>query len=175
MNYTDVGHLTSDADEGEDKMELAIKREKRKACEIADHYAKVFEEDSKKLNIIPPDVICKATAHIKEQIDLVKLLEKKGYTYKTKDGIYFDTSKLKEYGKLAKLKKEGLEAGKRIEMGDKKNKTDFALWKFSEKPGVRQQEWDLIEELKVTDKEYEKLKNISKKNKSIEILEVKDV
>ncbi|GAJ19370.1 unnamed protein product, partial [marine sediment metagenome] len=83
-----------------------------------------------------PNVWCKATEHIKEQIELIKKLEKKNYTYKTSDGIYFDTSKLKDYGKLAKLDIKGLKAGKRIGIGEKKNKTDFALWKFSEKPGI---------------------------------------
>jgi cysteinyl-tRNA synthetase len=141
MNVTDVGHLTSDADEGEDKMEKAVSREHKTAKEIADYYLKVFREDLGKLNIIEPNIWCKATEHIKEQIELIKKLEEKGYTYKTSDGIYFDTSKLKDYGKIALLNAENLKAGKRIEMGEKKNKTDFALWKFSEKPGERQQEW----------------------------------
>lgn len=142
MNYTDVGHLTSDADEGEDKMEKAAAREGKSAGEIAHFYASAFERDCKKLNILRPDFICKATEHIKEQIELIKTLQEKGYTYQTSDGIYFDTSLLDDYGKLARLKVENLEAGKRVEMGEKKNKTDFALWKFSEKPGLRQQEWD---------------------------------
>ena len=141
MNITDVGHLTSDADEGEDKIEKAAAKEGKTAEEIANYYWKIFREDFKKLNIIEPDIWCKATEHIKEQIELIKKLEKKGYTYKTSDGIYFDTSKLKDYGKLAKLKIEKLKAGARIDIGEKKNKTDFALWKFSEKPGERQQEW----------------------------------
>ncbi|MFH0803809.1 MAG: cysteine--tRNA ligase [Candidatus Tagabacteria bacterium] len=141
MNITDVGHLTSNADEGEDKMEMAAKKEGKKAGDIADYYWKIFREDFKKLNIIEPDIWSKATEHIKEQIELIKKLEKRGYTYKTNDGIYFDTSKLKDYGKLARLKKEGLEAGKRIKMRDKRNKTDFALWKFSPEAGKRQQEW----------------------------------
>jgi len=141
MNVTDVGHLTSNEDAGEDKMEAAAKKEHRKASEIAYYYWKIFRQDFKKLNIIEPDVWCKATEHIKEQIGLIKTLERKRYTYKTSDGIYFDTSKVKDYGKLALLKIEGLEAGKRIELGEKRNKTDFALWKFSEKPGERQQEW----------------------------------
>lgn len=142
MNVTDVGHLTSDADEGEDKMEKAALKEGKKAEDIANFYLKVFREDMKKLNIIEPDVWCKATEHIKEQIELIQKLEKKGYTYKTADGIYFDTSKFKDYGKLALLNIEGLRAGKRIDMGEKKNKTDFALWKFSEEAGKRQQEWE---------------------------------
>jgi cysteinyl-tRNA synthetase len=141
MNVTDVGHLTSDSDTGEDKIEEAAKREHKKARDIAEYYLNIFKQDFKKLNILEPDIWCKATEHIKEQIEFIKELEKKGFTYKTSDGIYFNTSKLKDYGKLAKLNVGGLQAGKRIELGEKKNKTDFALWKFSEKPGVRQQEW----------------------------------
>jgi cysteinyl-tRNA synthetase len=141
MNVTDVGHLTSDSDSGEDKMEKAAAKEGKKAEDIANYYWQVFKSDFKKLNISEPDIWCKATEHINEQIELVKKLEAKGFTYRTADGIYFDTSKLKDYGKLARLKIEGLEAGTRIEMKDKKNPTDFALWKFSESPGKRQQEW----------------------------------
>lgn len=141
INVTDVGHLTSDADEGEDKMEKAAKREGKTAQEIANHYWKLFREDFKKLNIEEPNIWCKATEHIKEQIELIKKLEEKGYTYKTSDGVYFNTSKFKSYGKLALLDIKGLKAGARINVGEKKNKTDFALWKFSESPGVRQQEW----------------------------------
>src|SRR4030042_6586471 len=122
MNVTDVGHLTSDADEGEDKIEKAAKQEGKSAEEIANYYWKIFREDFKKLNIIEPDIWCKATEHIKEQIELVRTLEKKGYTYETSDGIYFDTSKFKGYGKLALLKAEGLEAGKRIAVGEKRKK-----------------------------------------------------
>lgn len=142
MNITDVGHLTSDSDTGEDKMEKAAAKEGKNAKDIANYYWKIFKEDFKKLNITEPDIWSKATEHIQEQIDLIKRLEKKGFTYKTSDGIYFDTSKLKDYGKLAKLKKEHIEAGKRIEMKEKINTTDFALWKFSEEEGKRQQEWD---------------------------------
>lgn len=141
INVTDVGHLTSDGDTGEDKMELATKKEHKTAQEIAQHYFSVFLSDLKKLNIISPDKWPRATAHIKEQISLIKKLEEKGFTYRTSDGIYFDTSKLRDYGKLAKLKVSGLKAGKRISLGEKRNKTDFALWKFSNPPGVRQQEW----------------------------------
>ena len=141
MNITDVGHLTSDSDVGEDKMEKAALKEGKKAEDIANFYLNIFKEDFKKLNISEPSIWCKATEHIPEQIELIKKLEKKGFTYKTSDGIYFDTSKLKDYGKLAKLNIENLQAGARIDLGDKKNKTDFALWKFSEEPGKRQQEW----------------------------------
>ncbi len=141
MNVTDVGHLTSDADTGEDKIERAAKKQGKKAQDIANYYLKIFKQDFEKLNIQEPDIWCKATEHIKEQINLIKTLEKKGYTYKTSDGIYFDTSKLKDYGKLARLKKDKLKAGCRIRLGEKKSNTDFALWKFSEKQGNRQQEW----------------------------------
>lgn len=141
MNVTDVGHLTSDADEGEDKMEKAAAKEGKKAEDIANFYWRAFKDDFKRLNITEPDIWCKATEHIEEQIELIKILEKKGFTYKTSDGIYFDTSKLTDYGKLSLLQKENIKAGARIDLGDKRNNTDFALWKFSEKPGVRQQEW----------------------------------
>jgi cysteinyl-tRNA synthetase len=141
INVTDVGHLTSDSDEGEDKMEKAAAKEGKTAKEISNYYFNSFLTDFKKLNIQEPSIWCKATEHIKEQIELIKKLEEKGFTYKTSDGIYFDTSKFKDYGKFARLNIEGLKAGKRIAMGEKKNKTDFALWKFSEKYGKRQQEW----------------------------------
>jgi len=145
MNITDVGHLTSDADQGEDKIEKAAKKEGKTAKEISEFYWKIFKEDFEKLNIKEPDVWCKATEHIKEQIDLIKKLEKKGYTYKTGDGVYFDTSKFKKYGELAGLKKQKIKAGKRVALKEKKNPTDFALWKFSPSAGSgqakRQQEW----------------------------------
>ncbi len=142
MNVTDVGHLTSDSDEGDDKMELAAKKEGKGAKEIADYYFKIFRDDFKKLNIREPMRWVKATEHIKEQIELIKKLEKKGFTYKISDGVYFDSAKFKNYGKLALLKVEGLKAGKRISMGEKKHSTDFALWKFSKETGKREQEWN---------------------------------
>jgi len=142
INVTDVGHLTSDADTGEDKIEMAAAKEGKKAEDIANFYWKIFREDFKKLRIAEPDIWCKATDNIKEQIELIKKLEKKGFTYKTNDGIYYDTSKFKNYGKLARLNIKGLQAGKRVSFGDKKSKTDFALWKFSNPVGVRKQEWD---------------------------------
>ena len=142
MNYTDVGHLTSDADTGDDKVELAAKKEGKTPEKITSYYIKLFERDLNKLNIKPADVKPKATEHIKEQIDMIKLLEKKGYTYKIQDGIYFDTSKFIRYPLFANLNIEGLKAGKRVDIGDKHNVTDFALWKFSKTPGIRFQEWD---------------------------------
>ncbi len=142
INVTDVGHLTNDSDDGDDKIENAAKKENKTAKEISKYYFNVFIEDLKKMNFTMPDKWTWATEYIKEQIELVKILEKKGYTYKTSDGIYFDTSKLNDYGKLARIDIKGLQAGKRINLGEKKNKTDFVVWKFSQEPGKRQQEWD---------------------------------
>ena len=143
VNITDVGHLVSDDDEGEDKMEKGSKREGKSVWEIADFYADAFIKDITDLNILLPTNWCKATDYIKEQINLIECLEKKGFTYKTSDGVYFDTSKFPEYGKFALLDVEGLEEGKRISFSDeKKNKTDFALWKFSPEGQKRQMEWD---------------------------------
>lgn len=143
MNITDVGHLVSDADEGEDKMEKGSARTGKTVWEIAEYYTKFFLDDAKALNLIPPTRYTKATEYIQEQIDMIKCLDDKGYTYVTSDGVYFDTSKLSDYGKLANLDIEGLEEGSRIQFStEKKNKTDFALWKFSPKEGKRQMEWD---------------------------------
>jgi len=142
INVTDVGHLTSDADTGEDKIERAAKREGKTAKQISAYYFKVFENDLEKVNVLEPNSWPKASEHIKEQIALIKKLEEKGFTYRTSDGIYFNTGKLRDYGKLARLKRQGILAGKRIALGEKKHNTDFALWKFSGNPGLRQQEWD---------------------------------
>ncbi|MCD4666321.1 cysteine--tRNA ligase [archaeon] len=142
MNITDVGHLTSDSDTGEDKLEKGAKRENKSVWEIAEFYTKEFKKDIRKLNILPPNLWCKATDHIKEQVNLIKKLEKKGFTYQTPDGVYFNTSKLKNYGKLAKLKIKDLKAGARTAVRDKKNPTDFALWKFSPKDKKRSMEWE---------------------------------
>jgi len=142
MNITDVGHLTSDADIGEDKMEKGAKREGKTAWQIAKFYTNAFKKDIKNLNIESPTLWTKATDYIKEQIDLIKKLEKKGFTYKTLDGIYFNTSKIKDYGKLSGVKKRKLKAGARVKMVmGKKNPTDFALWKFTQKGIKRQMEW----------------------------------
>lgn len=144
MNITDVGHLTSDADTGEDKIELGAQREGKNAWEVARFYTDAFFKDFQELNCIIPDYIPKATEHIPEMIDMIKKLEEKGYTYKTSDGIYFDTSKFPDYYKLVgKSHIEGIKEGARIEFSkEKKNPTDFALWKFSPKDKKRQMEWD---------------------------------
>ena len=141
INITDVGHLTSDADSGNDKMEIAASKEGKSTEEISKFYFDAFHEDFSKINLVEPWKWTKATDHLKEQINLIKILEKKGYTYKIGDGIYFDTSKDKDYGKLSKKNIEGLEEGKRVDMKEKKSKTDFALWKFSGNE-KRLQEWE---------------------------------
>jgi len=142
MNITDVGHLVSDADEGEDKMEKGSRRTGRSAWEIAKLYTDAFLDDMRALNIEPPTHLPRATDHIGEQIEFIADIERKGYTYRSSDGIYFDTSKEPDYGYLARLDKAGLEAGKRVELGEKKHPTDFALWKFSRPDEKRQMEWD---------------------------------
>jgi cysteinyl-tRNA synthetase len=144
MNITDVGHLTGDRDMGEDKLEKGSKREGKTAWEIAEFYTNAFKEDIKKLNILESDVLSPAASdeNIKKQIELIKILEEKNYAYKISDGIYFDTSKFKDYNKLSHLKLDELKEGARVEKNDeKKNPTDFALWKFSPEGGQRQMEW----------------------------------
>ncbi|MBR5609190.1 MAG: cysteine--tRNA ligase [Elusimicrobiaceae bacterium] len=144
MNVTDVGHLVSDADDGEDKMELGAAREGKSAWDIAKFYETKFFEDYDALHCTRPTVISRATEHIQEMIALVKTLEEKGFTYRTSDGIYYDTSKFARYDALVgRSRLEGLKGGARVEMSDeKKNPTDFALWKFSPKDKQRQMEWD---------------------------------
>ena len=142
MNITDVGHLTSDADRGDDKIEARSRRSGESAWDIAAAFTRAFEDDLRQLNILPPSVWCRATDHIAEQIAFIGDLEAKGYTYRTDDGIYFDTTRQDDYGKLARLKRDGLQAGKRVELGEKRDICDFALWKFSGVPGQRQMEWD---------------------------------
>jgi len=133
MNITDVGHLVSDEDVGEDKILLAAEREKKSAKEIAKFYEKAFKKDLRRLNILEPDVWVRATETIKDQIEFIKILEKKGFTYLTEDGVYFDTSKLKKYGRLWPKGMKIL-PGARVEIiPGKRNPTDFALWKFAKK------------------------------------------
>jgi len=127
MNITDVGHLTSDADTGEDKMEKGARRTGRSAWQIAELYTQAFVDDIRALNILPADVLSRATDHTAEQIAFIADLEQRGYTYRTSDGIYFDTSRQADYGYLARLDCAGLEAGKRVDIGEKRNATDFAL------------------------------------------------
>ncbi len=142
MNVTDVGHLTSDADTGEDKMEKGARRAGKSAWDIAAEYTQAFKDDLHHLNVLEPTIWCHATEHIPEQIDLIRCIEAKGFAYRTSDGVYFDTSRLPDYGHLARLDIEGMRAGQRVEMGEKRNPTDFALWKFSPPDHQRQMEWD---------------------------------
>lgn len=143
INITDVGHLTDDEDQGEDKMEKSAKEKGKSAKEIAEMYTEMFFNDLHDLNIETEGTIFpKATGHISDQIHMISELEDKGLTYKTSDGIYFDTGKLDDYGKLGQINKDGLQEGARVEKNsEKKNPTDFALWKFSGETN-RQQEWD---------------------------------
>jgi len=143
MNITDVGHLTGDRDMGEDKMEKGALREGRTAWEIAEFYTRAFKTDIENLNILPPDIWIKATDTIDDQIELIETLEQKGYTYSTGDGVYFNTARFKDYTKLSHQKLESLQEGARVEKNpEKRNPTDFALWKFSPQGVQRQMEWD---------------------------------
>jgi len=144
MNITDVGHLTSDSDTGEDKMEKGARKFGMSVWDIAKKFEKQFFNSSGALNIRTPNIVMRATDYIKEQIVFIQSLEKKGYTYKIDDGIYFDTSKFKNYDKLrGKEASEGLKEGARIDIvKGKKNPTDFALWKFSPKGSRRRMEWE---------------------------------
>ena len=142
VNITDVGHLTSDADTGEDRMEKGAARTGRSAWEIAELYTQAFRDDLAALNIEEPHVWCRATDHIAEQIDLIRCIEAGGYCYRTSDGLYFDTTKLPDYGYLARLDVGGLQAGARVDAAEKRHPTDFALWKFSPPGQKRQMEWD---------------------------------
>ena len=141
INITDVGHLTSDGDTGEDKMEKGSRRTNQSAWEIAEFYTKAFEQDLVHLHILAPTIWARATDHIPEQIAFIAEIERKGFAYRTSDGIYFDTQRLERYGHLARLNIAGQQAGHRVDIGDKRSPTDFALWKFSGAE-QRQMEWD---------------------------------
>ncbi|MDP3964651.1 MAG: cysteine--tRNA ligase [bacterium] len=143
MNITDVGHLTDDADAGEDKVEVEAQKSGKSANDIAEFYTNAFKKDLADLNILEPVTWPKATEQINEQITLIQKLEDKGYIYQTSDGVYFDTSKFKHYGRLARLNLKGQQEGARVVRNEeKKNPTDFALWKFSPKDQKRQMEWE---------------------------------
>lgn len=143
MNITDVGHLTSDADEGEDKLEKGARREGKTAWEVAEFYAEDFFKCMRQLNILNPDYIVKATEHITEQIQLISKLEEKGFTYIIEDGVYYDTSKFLRYADFAQLNLDEQQAGARVSINkDKHNQSDFALWKFSPKDHKRDMEWE---------------------------------
>lgn len=143
MNITDVGHLTSDADTGDDKMEASARTQGKNARQLAAFYTEAFKQDLQHLNILPAHVMPTATGTIDLQIKLIQRLEKNGFTYRTSDGIYFDTAKFPNYGKLSGQKLVEKLAGARIEVdAHKRHQTDFALWKFSPQETKRQMEWD---------------------------------
>ena len=143
MNITDVGHLVSDEDDGEDKLEKGARREGKTVWEVAEFYTNEFLKGMHDLNLITPDNLSKATDFIPEQIEIIENLSKKGFTYKTSDGIYFDTAKFPKYADFAHLDLENLKAGARVNFNpEKKNLSDFALWKWSPKDKKRGMEWE---------------------------------
>ncbi len=143
MNLTDLGHLTDDADAGEDKLELAAEEEGKSAKEVADFYIKGFMRDFEAMNFRKPAKFPRASEYIKQQIELIQTLERKGFTYETADGVYFDTSKFSNYGKMSGLPSEGSVEGARIvPNAQKRHPSDFALWKFSPIGKKRWQEYD---------------------------------
>lgn len=143
MNITDVGHLVSDEDDGEDKLEKGARREGKTVWEIAEFYTNEFLKGMHDLNLIKPENLSKATDFIPEQIKIIENLSKKGFTYKTSDGIYFDTAKFPKYADFAHLDLENLKAGARVNFNpEKKNLSDFALWKWSPKDQKRGMEWE---------------------------------
>jgi cysteinyl-tRNA synthetase len=142
INITDVGHLTDDADGGDDKLERAAAHLGASAWQISAHYADRFKKDLTSLGVAPPDVYCKATDHVGEQIDMIHALEAQGLTYRTDDGLYFDTSKHRRYGAFARSRLEPQPAQDRIVgAGLKRQSADFALWKLSSSSSKRQMEW----------------------------------
>jgi len=143
MNVTDVGHLQSDGDEGEDKMTLGASREHKTVWEIAKFYEDAFFEDCMKLNIKRPTIVCKATDHIQDMIDLIKKLEDKGYTYVSNGNVYFEIEKFADYTKLANISIDDLEAGSRVEIDpNKKNPLDFVLWFTNSKFSNQIMQWE---------------------------------
>lgn len=142
MNITDVGHLTSDADEGDDKMELAAERRGKTVWEIAEHYTAEFLRDLEALAVLEPSILCKATDHIQEMIEFARVIEDHGYAYELDDGLYFDTSRATDYGRLGLLDLEGLQEGARVGAKEgKRNPTDFAVWRRSPTDAQRLMEW----------------------------------
>jgi cysteinyl-tRNA synthetase len=152
MNVTDVGHLTGenegDANKGEDKLEKGARQEGKTAWEVAEFYTRDFLEGMKKLGLVAPEHITKATDYIPQQLDLVRALKNKGFTYQIDDGIYFDTSKFPTYAEFAHLDLAAQKAGARIEFNpEKRNPSDFALWKFTPEDEARAMEWETPEDL----------------------------
>jgi len=142
INITDVGHLTSDADEGADKVELAASRANTSALAITELYTTLFQADLQRLSVLTPTVWAKASAHIPEQIAMIERLEARGFTYRTSDGVYFDASRAPHYGELSGLRASAEHSRVGVNQSGKRNSADFALWKFSTSEGPRRQlEW----------------------------------
>ncbi|MBR3168837.1 cysteine--tRNA ligase [Candidatus Saccharibacteria bacterium] len=145
LNLTDVGHLTSDGDEGEDKLEKGARLEGKTPFEVAEYYSKIYLDDYAKLEFLPADVIARATDYISEDMEAVDLMREHGYTYETSDGVYFDTSKFPEYADFARLDLSGLQAGARVGFSsEKKNVSDFAVWKFIQPGENHAMRWDYL-------------------------------
>ena len=143
MNITDVGHLVSDEDDGEDKLEKGARREGKTAWEVAEFYTAEFLNGMRELNLVKPENLSKATDFIPEQIKIIEELSKKGFTYETSDGIYFDTAKFPRYANFAHLDLDNLKAGARVNFNpEKRNLSDFALWKWSSEGQKRDMEWE---------------------------------
>ena len=143
MNITDVGHLVSDEDDGEDKLEKGARQEGKTAWEVAEFYTAEFLNGMRELNLIKPENLSKATDFIPEQIKIIEELSKKGFTYETSDGIYFDTAKFPRYANFAHLDLDNLKAGARVNFNpEKRNLSDFALWKWSPESQKRDMEWE---------------------------------
>ena len=141
MNITDVGHMTSDEDEGEDKMEKGAKREGSSVWDVANKYLDQFKDSLNLLNVVSPDVLCRATDHINEQIELIKKIEENGFTYKTKTGLVFDTSKFPDYAKFSRLNLNELKSGSRVLIDkEKRQPWDFLLWVTNQPNHIMQ--WD---------------------------------
>ena len=145
LNLTDVGHLVSDGDEGEDKLEKGAAREGKTPFEIADFYIKVYLDNYKAMEFLPADVVARATDYIDEDMRAVDLMTERGFTYETKDGVYFDTTKFEKYADFARLNLTGLQAGARVGFSDeKRNASDFAVWKFIQPGEKHAMRWDYL-------------------------------
>lgn len=145
MNMTDVGHLTSDGDDGEDKLEKGARKENKTVWEVADFYINEFMDSFHALNLLEPEKICRATDYVKEDMAAVDAMIKNGFTYETADGIYFDTAKFADYAKFANLDLENLKAGARVEFSNEKhNPSDFAVWKFIQPGEKHAMRWDYL-------------------------------
>lgn len=141
INITDVGHLTDDADHGDDKLEVSARATRRSAKDIALEYTALFQRDLALVGVRPPAVWAFATEHIPEQLELIRLLEARGYTYRTSDGVYFDTARVERLGRLTALGRSELRTQERVVGSEKRQATDFALWKLSPEGARRQMEW----------------------------------